>query len=200
VIPLQFQVVCATNKKLDDLVKQGKFKEDLYQRLNVVPLFVPPLRERTQDLPDLIEHFCEKHSSPVRQIEFTDKAIALRKKYKWPGNIRELSNMIAYLTAIADSDVVDVEDLPVQMLDESSLEESVSTAASASNSKKFYDRVTAFERQLLAEEYSRVEGNVTKLAANLGMDRSHLYTKLKLYKIHSKAKSAVTQVTQASRA
>ncbi|TVQ79301.1 MAG: sigma-54-dependent Fis family transcriptional regulator [Bradymonadales bacterium] len=188
VIPLEFQVVCATNKNLLDLVKEGKFKEDLYQRLNVVPLFVPPLRERMQDFAELVDFFCEKHASGEKRISFTDEAMATMKSYRWPGNVRELSNMIAYLTAVIDGHVVDTEDLPAQILGEQL--ESDWEPVEDSGNRKLYERVAAFERKILVDEYQRCEGNISKLAAELGMDRSHLYTKLKVYKIHKATKAS----------
>jgi DNA-binding NtrC family response regulator len=186
VIPLQFQVVCATNQKLEDLVQQGKFKEDLYQRLNVVPLSVPSLRERSEDIPALAEFFCQKHASPIRQISFSDEAMAVMQKYRWPGNARELSNMIAYLSAVSESDWVDVDDLPPILFE---AEEGAAPSVEVEgDSRKLYDRVSSYEKKILVEEYARAKGNISRLSAELGMDRSHLYSKLKLYKIHGKSK------------
>lgn len=196
VIPLRFQVICATNQRLDQMVAEGKFKEDLYQRLNVVPLFVPPLRERTDDLLSLIDFFCEKHSASGKKIRFSEQAMRFLMSYPWPGNVRELNNLIAYLATVSDSDCIEMEDLPPSMMGRSlsaqsfpTSSESQSSRVSVSEDSSFYDRVQAFEKDLLLKAYDACDGNVSKLAQDLKMDRSHLYTKLKAYQIRSRAQA-----------
>jgi two-component system nitrogen regulation response regulator NtrX len=179
-IPLEFKVICATNKNLEDLVRAGQFKDDLYQRLCVIPLELTPLRERKQDILPLIKHFIALNSSTEKTISFSDDAMELMKNYSWPGNVRELANLIAYLTAMIDGSEVLVQDLPSKM------RETSQNRSSAQGSDEFYKRVQEFEKQVLGAEYEKFEGNVSRMANALGMDRSHLHTKLKLYGIHSK--------------
>jgi two-component system response regulator HydG len=170
-LQLDFRVVCATNRDPEQMVKQGLFKDDLFQRLNVLPINIPPLRERKEDLPLLIAHFIDGG------LKITEDAIELLKQYSWPGNIRELANVIAFTKAMADGDLIDVADLPPKLRD------AARPAVPASGS--FYEQVAGFEKEMLTRAYSGCEGNISKLALNLGMDRSHLYTKLREYGIHT---------------
>ena len=189
-MPLDFRVVCATNKRLEDLIKIGLFKEDLYQRLNVVPLFIPPLRDRKEDIPELVEYFVEKAKDGR---SFTDEALSCLQAYDWPGNIRELQNVVSYVVALSDEPEIDVADLPPLVREGAFKRPTSGTAvpsASATSQKEsypprtFYEEVEGFEKKLLAERYAEVGGNISQLALSLGMDRSHLYKKLKQYGIH----------------
>ncbi|RME62249.1 MAG: sigma-54-dependent Fis family transcriptional regulator [Candidatus Dadabacteria bacterium] len=108
------RVLTATNKELEDLVTQKKFREDLYYRINVIQLNVPPLRDRFEDIPDLINHFIKKYS-PVygeRTLSFTEEAVEALIQYSWPGNVREMENLIESLLALANKEEITVEDLP----------------------------------------------------------------------------------------
>ncbi len=189
VIPLDFRVVCATNKNLEALVREGKFKEDLYQRLNVIPVQIPALRERREDIALLADYLAEKNATPLRRIQFTEDALRVLENYSWPGNVRELNNLIAYLTAVSDRDLIDVQDLPAKLyqntpaFDAETLSE---VAPDDDSSRTIYDRLAAYERQLLIAEFRKQNGNISKMALSLGMDRSHLYTKLKTYGIFLK--------------
>lgn len=191
VIPLEFRVVCATNKDLEDMARQGQFKDDLLQRLNVIPLQLAPLRERKEDIPLLVEHFIRKEHA-AGDIRFTDEAVAVLQDYSWPGNIRELGNVIAYVVAMSETVEIDVADLPPKLRDAalkaSKSETAVSTQAQEGGGS-FYERVQGFEKEILSKSYSESGGNISKLALQLGMDRSHLYTKLKEYGLHAPKKS-----------
>lgn len=176
VIQSDFRVVCATNRDLDEMARKGEFKDDLLQRLNVLPVQIPPLRERVSDIPLLVEHFLQKQPRPLR---FTEAAMGLLQDFPWPGNVRELGNVVAYVAAMCDTSEVDVADLPPRFRDRSR------PSSSPSSSGTFYERVAAFEGKLLAEEYSKWDRNVSRMALQLGMDRSHLHAKLKEYGIHA---------------
>jgi len=184
-IPLEFRVICATNKDLLGLVKQGLFKEDLYQRLNVIPIMIPALRERKEDVPLLLNHFSERYSQNNRVLNFTDEVVEFLSAYDWPGNVRELSNLVSYLYAMCESDSIEVADLPPQLRDAIAAPARVQTP----DSSTFYERISGFENQILREEYDRCQGNISRLALKLGMDRSHLYTKLRIYGIHGMKKA-----------
>lgn len=172
-----FRVIAASNKDLDGMSRAGTFKEDLLQRLNVIPITIPPLRERKDDIPLLIEHFVKKHSPGAEGKIFTNSAVEQMLAYDWPGNVRELSNTIAYLLVMTETAEIDVADLPPKFRQ---LRPTTNTASD------FYDRIACFERKILADEYNRMEGNVSKMALALNMDRSHLYTKLKEHGLHPK--------------
>jgi two-component system nitrogen regulation response regulator NtrX len=192
VIRLDFRVVCATNRDLEEMVKKGEFKSDLFQRLNVIPIQLPPLRERAEDIPLLVEHFLSKQTFRNDPIHFTPEALSVLKKYPWPGNIRELGNLIAYVVTMTEGSEIDVADLPPKFRDiaraHSGTPENVSSADAGNAS--FYQKVFQFEGDLLSTAYHSHNGNITQLALALGMDRSHLYTKLKEHGLHGKKKSS----------
>lgn len=182
VIPLEFRVICATNRDLEEMVTQGQFKEDLLNRLNVIPIQVPPLRKRKEDIPLLIEHFQKLHSDT--SLIFTQAANEALLAYHWPGNIRELSNLVAYLSTMLEQETVDLSDLPTKIRGDL---KSPAKVMEIENQEfdSFYERIQAYENKVLCEEYQRNHGNISQLAKKLKMDRSHLYTKLKNYGIHS---------------
>jgi DNA-binding NtrC family response regulator len=166
-----FRVICATNRNLEELCAKGLFKDDLWQRLNVLPVELPPLRERSEDIPLLADHFLKKQARPLR---FSQQALEVMKSYAWPGNVRELANLVAYVAAMSDDEEIGAQILPAKFR---------ATPKSADEAT-FYDKVAVFERELLAAEYLRSEKNISKMAQRLGMDRSHLYSKLKDHGIH----------------
>jgi two-component system response regulator AtoC len=182
---LSFRVVCATNRDLEAMAKKGEFKEDLLQRINALPLRTPSLKERSEDIPELVSHFCEKDEAVRGRFRFSDAAIETLRCYSWPGNVRELSNLVAYLGAMVEGNEVDIADLPRKITD---LSPSVMKATELELGSGFYATVADFERSILNQAYSKQNGNISQLALTLRMDRSHLYSKLKQYGIHPKAK------------
>ena len=117
-IKVDFRLVCATNENLEEMVKNGKFREDLYYRIHVVPIFVPPLRERADDIPILIEYFlavyCAANQVPMKRL--SDEALQALKRYSWPGNVRELQNVVQRIVLMADEQTVSIENLPGDVL------------------------------------------------------------------------------------
>lgn len=173
-IPLEFRVIAATNRSLDAMVTRGEFLPDLIQRLNILPLTLSPLRERKEDLPLLVNFFlAEKTGGLVKMAEAALDAIS---NYSWPGNVRELSALIDYSLAITDDSEIDIADLHPKIID------TVQTKPSAGLG--FYEEVSKFEAELLRKAYEKLDGNVSQIALQLGIDRSHLHTKLKLHGIH----------------
>jgi DNA-binding NtrC family response regulator len=191
-IQLDFRVVCASNQDLDVMVSKGLFKEDLLQRLNVLPMSLTPLRERVEDIAPLVDHFL-KLESTRSGMQFSEEAIDTLKKYPWPGNVRELVNVIAFTAAMTETDLIEIADLPPKLRDFARPRLGAASGAGGIDSGKssggtFYEQVAAFEKKLLFDAYPAAEGNVSKLALTLGMDRSHLYTKLKEYGLHTAKK------------
>jgi len=188
-IALNFRVICATNQDLEKLVAQGKFKDDLYQRMNVLQIQIPPLRERTEDIPLLLEHYSETMHNGLPKIQFLPETIEIIQRYAFPGNVRELVNLIQYLYSMSEETLISPLDLPPKFQAPGA---AVSAAAQsfteASAEKNFYKRVEQFERVFLDQEYKRLDGNISKMSAELGMDRSYLHSKLKNYGIHSTRK------------
>src|SRR4029434_10989973 len=116
-IKVDVRVIAATNKNLEEAIQRGEFRDDLYFRLNVIPILVPPLRERREDIPALVQHFArltsEEHN--LRPKKFDAAAMDALQRYRWRGNIRELRNTVERLMIMAASDVVRVEDLPAEV-------------------------------------------------------------------------------------
>lgn len=192
ILNLDFRVICATNKNLETMIKQGEFKDDLFQRLNVLPIELPPLRERKEDIPILIQHFISRQGLRQNQLEFTKEAVEALQSYSWPGNIRELANLIAYVVTMTEDSEIDVSDLPPRFRDMKFRSNSSDISSIESKSQmSFYDQVALFEHSLLEREYKKCNGNISKLAITLGMDRSHLYTKLRETGIYNSKKKEV---------
>ena len=188
VIQLNFRVVCATNQKLQELTASGKFKEDLLQRLNVIPIQLSSLRDRNEDVSLLVNHWIKKQPFPANQVIFTPEALQILRSYPWPGNIRELGNLIAFITTMSDNKEIEVADLPPHIRDTAERKvqkESQTELGSTLGQVTFYEKVRAFEKRLLESEYEHCNQNVSKMALNLGMNRSYLYMKLKEYFIKS---------------
>ncbi len=185
VIQLQFRVVAATNRDLEEMSKKGEFKYDLFQRLNVIPISVPPLRDRKDDIKILVHHFIAK-SKRRQNLIFSDDALELLKQYDWPGNIRELGNVVSYVSTMAPQDHIEIADLPPWLRDKATQNLLRPTTQSDPGpvGMGYYAQVQAFERRLLSERFKEQSGNISKLALDLGMDRSHLYSKLKEFGIY----------------
>ncbi|WP_109487419.1 sigma-54-dependent transcriptional regulator [Occallatibacter savannae] len=169
------RVVVATHRDLEQLVESSGFRRDLYHRVVVFPLTLPPLRDRCEDLPALVSHFARQVSAQNgwKPVPFSNAAIDALKAYSWPGNIRELRNVVERLLLLADSQV-EAEDvqmaLPVSKRAEK-VQPSVSTDVPLA------ERVLAFERQTVLAELLRHGRHVTQTAKALGLERSHLYKK-----------------------
>jgi DNA-binding NtrC family response regulator len=165
-VPVDVRVLAATNKDLAALVKQGKFREDLYYRVNVVTIRLPPLRERREDIPLLAEHFAAKHGRP-EGAAITSAARELLVAYDWPGNVRELENVIARALALNPSGLVVPEDLP----------ERVRGLPPGIPQPRSSERPTLeeVERRYAAQVLGETGGNKTRAAEILGIDRKTLY-------------------------
>jgi DNA-binding NtrC family response regulator len=173
------RVVVATHRNLEQLVESGGFRRDLYHRVVVFPVELPPLRKRREDLPALVEHFARQVSAQNgwKPAGFSDAAIDALKQYAWPGNIRELRNVVERLLLLAGEKVM-AEDVPV------ALPASHATAAAAfdggpaqETSGPLAQRVLAFERAAVLAELERHGRRITQTAKALGLERSHLYKK-----------------------
>jgi DNA-binding NtrC family response regulator len=182
-LQLEFRVVCATNQDLDEMARNGKFKADLLQRLNVIPIQLPPLKARKSDIPLLLAHYADRNRAGGKRVSFTPEALELLQSYPWPGNIRELSNLVSYLTVMTDGTELDVADLPPKIRDQAVAAGAGGATYSVAGGT-FYEKVSEFEKQVLKQAYQDSQGNVSRLALTMGMDRSHLYSKLKQYGIH----------------
>jgi two-component system nitrogen regulation response regulator NtrX len=178
------RVIAASNKDLADEIKKGTFREDLYYRLNVLPLDVPPLRERPDDIPRLVRHFLQEISSEYGQKPKTidDDALALFVRYQWPGNVRELRNSIERLIIMAPGSNLTVRDVPLPI---SSAQTEKRPAAARSITVRILKSATLkdvraeFEREFITQRLMENNGNVSKTADAIGAERSNLHRKIK---------------------
>jgi DNA-binding NtrC family response regulator len=173
-IPVDVRVIVATHRNLDELVKKGAFRQDLYHRIFVFPLTLPPLRERSGDIPPLVAHFaaqvCQVNGWKPRT--FLPDAIAALEKYSWPGNVRELRNMVERLLLLADQSV---DAGLVRLALPADADTPGSTAAAHSGT--LAQRTDTFERDQILCELKRHGQRMTETAKALGLERSHLYKK-----------------------
>ena len=174
-IRVDVRVIAATNRDLEAMVGSGEFREDLYYRLNVVAIEVPPLRDRREDIPMLVEQFVRRFAaearSPVTQV--SREAMDLLLRHHYPGNVRELENLIHRAVVLARGPVISTSDLPISMTELKSEGRSPAVA--------FVDRVAEFERALIVEALAKADGVQTHAARALGMSERHLRYKLKKY-------------------
>ncbi len=176
-IKVDIRVIAATNRNLEDMVKKKLFREDLYYRLNVFPILIPSLRERSKDIPLLIEHFLEKMNQKLGfHKEIDQEVINALIRYKWPGNIRELKNMVTRLVAGSDSDVITLKDLPMD------LDLSLTMPDIEFSSGKIHlDRlIKKYEKNIMDRAYEKF-GNVRDAANYLGMHPSTFVRKRQRY-------------------
>ena len=183
-IPIQVdvRVMAATNKDLASEVTAGRFREDLYYRLNVIAIFMPPLRDRKEDIPLLVEHFLHKHrfsiSSPPSRI--TEEALKVLEKHDWPGNVRELENTIERAVVMAQGGIITSQHL---YLTPSKLKRFVDLDQKLQGDQSFKEIMTDIERQLLQQALSHSDGNRSATAKMLSMDPAELETKLRQHEI-----------------
>ncbi len=186
------RLIAATNRRLSDMVQQGRFREDLYYRLNVIAIRLPPMRERKDDLPRLIEHFTERSARAMGKAinGVTDGVMQVLTAYRWPGNVRELENTIERAVILSRHAKLDVEDLPDEMRFSSTApsmavedrEEDVAAAdkgASTNGSVVLKDALQMPERELILKVLEEVRWNRSEAAKRLGIHRSTLYHKIR---------------------
>jgi DNA-binding NtrC family response regulator len=173
-VAVNVRVLVATHRDLEARVREEKFRQDLFHRVYVFPLALPPLRERRDDIPALVDHFAEQVSAQNgwKPIPFTPEAMQALQSYSWPGNVRELRNMVERLMLLATGGNVD---LPTVQL---ALPKTVAVGnVPATFSGTLANQVQWFEREAILAELKRSQHNVTEAAKSLGLERSHLYKK-----------------------
>ncbi|HVI95538.1 MAG TPA: sigma-54 dependent transcriptional regulator [Anaeromyxobacter sp.] len=171
-IAVDVRVVAASNRNLEQAVKEGRFREDLFYRLNVVTIRIPPLRDRREDIPLLAEHFAAKHGRPEEGAAISPAARDLLVAYDWPGNVRELENVIARALALNPSGVVTPEDLPDHVRGARPAAASLAVVAGAAQERP---TLAELERRYAAQVLQETGGNKTRAAEILGIDRKTLY-------------------------
>lgn len=173
-IDVDLRVVAATSRDLEAEVAQGRFRADLFYRINVIRIRIPPLSERADDIPLLVEHFTSKYGEEMNRagVRVDDAALEILKRYEWPGNVRELQNVIKRVLAVATSEVVTVEGLPPELVDRA-------TQSAPSGASSFFEireqQISRFERDYFTSLLRVHGGDVTRAAEEAGVPRGTLY-------------------------
>ena len=178
-LEVDVRVLAATNKNLEEQMENGHFRQDLFFRLNVIPFEVPPLRERKEDIPDLVDFFlglyCRRYGKPKKEIaaEALDRLLS----HQWPGNVRELKNTVERLVIMVPQERIQEYDLPAPILRH---------RVETNQNQTWHQARQQFERQFLLEKLIANHGNVSRTALAIGMERTSLHRKLKRYNIKAK--------------
>jgi len=186
---LDIRFITATTKNLEEEINQGKFRQDLYHRLNVVPIKIPSLSERKEDILALVKHFVKQlaKSSGLKEREFSEETIAALQSYNWPGNVRQLRNIIEW-TLIMNPTTNCSSVIRPSMIPQDILSNSVTITKPGDNldimSMPLREAREVFERQYLSAQMSRFNNNISKTSSFVGMERSALHRKLKLLNLH----------------
>lgn len=189
-IKVDVRIIAATNEDLKGLVTQGKFREDLYYRLNVISIQLPPLRERKEDIPLLVEHFIQKYcqdnaKAPVR---FTPEALKVLMDYHWPGNVRELENAVERAVVLSTSESVDVALLPESIFESSIPGTRMLRSVALKENATLFEILDSVERQVILETLEKTGWSQTNAAEKLGVPLSTLNQKIKRLAIEIKRK------------
>jgi two-component system nitrogen regulation response regulator NtrX len=188
-VEVDVRVIAATNKILEEEIKAGNFREDLYYRLNVVPFTVPPLRDRKEDICLLIDHFLSIfcHREGRDHKVFTSEAFTLMKNYDWPGNVRELKNIIERLVIMTPDTTIQVNHLPSYMADIDTIREAgVPIRENVLDRSTLREAREEFEKEFIVQKLEENQWNISKTAESIELERSNLYRKIKSYGINMK--------------
>jgi two-component system nitrogen regulation response regulator NtrX len=182
-VHVDVRVIAATNKDLEEEIARGNFREDLFYRLNVIPFFVPPLRDRKEDIPLLVKEFLLEFGSQYGRprVEMAEDALAALKQYHWPGNVRELRNLVERVV-ILNPKAQRIERKHLPMLVYRDPRETGGTAKNSPRGEEFatlLEAREAYERDYILKKIDECHGNVSRAAEGLGLERSHLYRKMK---------------------
>jgi len=183
-IEVDVRVIAATNKNLQEEIRTGTFREDLFFRLNVLPFHVPPLRKRKDDIPLLCKHFlyhfCGKESREIKSM--TESALNSLRNYNWPGNVRELKNLIERLVIMTPGNVIHLADLP-HGINQNDQTNNLNGLIMSGLPNSYREAKELFEKQFLLEKLQGNDWNVSKTAEEIGLERSNLHRKIKGYQI-----------------
>ncbi len=183
-IPVDIRLIAASKVDLNSRVKEGKFRSDLLYRINVVTLVIPPLRERRDDIPLLVEHFIRCYT-PNRQLSITHEAMSYLMNYHWPGNIRELRNVVHRATLFAQKEIT-VEEISPEIRSNNPMEQIISDCMVCFNDRgmHFSRIMTCLEDKLISEALNTAEGNQSQAAKLLNLSLSTFRDKMKKYQIN----------------
>jgi len=172
-VNVDVRVIAATNKRLEAEIERGVFRADLFYRLNVIPFEIPPLRERLDDVPQLVDHFNQEFSLTNKRLpkDFSPAAIERMQNYSWPGNVRELRNTVERVIIMHTRHNIGADDLPILSGD--------APPASSYNFDSYREAAETYEREYILRKLAETEGNISRTAEIMGIDRSHLYRRMR---------------------
>ena len=179
-IKVDVRVIAATNKDLEAEIEKGTFRDDLYYRLNVIPMRVAPLRERVEDIPGLVNEFVEEFSlsTNLEAKEVSEEAFQILERYDWPGNVRELKNLVERLMIMTQDRVIQAKDIPTPFNRSADMGEGLESALGFSSLK---DARGEFEKVFIESKLREFNGNISQTADAIGIERSNLHKKIKAY-------------------
>lgn len=181
-VHVDVRVIAATNKDLEEEIARGNFREDLFYRLNVIPFYVPPLRDRKEDIPLLVKEFLEEFGPRYGRphMEMAEEALTALRQYHWPGNVRELRNLVERVLILNPKvQRIDKKHLPMLVYRGPKLTESGRINTKTEEFSSLVEAREAYEREFILKKLDEVHGNVSRAAEGLGLERSHLYRKMK---------------------
>jgi len=186
-LSVDVRVIASTNKDLEKEIEKGTFREDIYYRLNVIPIEVPPLRNRFEDIPQLVEIFLNEcvRQNKSKKKEITQEALDLLCKYSWPGNVRELKNLVERLAIMVGKEVIDEAEIP-EPYNPNSRDGTASIEAQLFLSDSLKDAKKTFEREFIKRKLMQNNNNITKTAKSIGVEKSSLQKRLKGLKLSVK--------------
>lgn len=192
-IEVDVRIIAATNSNLEKAIKEKSFREDLYYRLNVVPIFLPPLRERKEDIPLLVEHFLTRFNKEHnKSLRLSEQSMKFLINYNWPGNVRELENMIERAVIMTRDNVIDINDLPLAVINEYTEQISSSTSTQRLTTNAKLDNVIGeIEKTKIIEALKKTGGVKARAARILGITQRQLGYKMQKYKINIKVDASV---------
>lgn len=184
-IEIDVRLIAATNSNLEKIMEEKKFREDLYYRLNVIPIFIPPLRERLEDIGVLTDHFVQKYAQKNQRkiVGISDAARRVLMNYEWPGNVRELENAIENAVIMCEKDVIEPNDLPGYLQARNASNPFIPVMDGDNQNLTFKERLEYYEREIIRQALVESGGNKTRAAQKLGFTIRTLRNKLNKYKI-----------------
>lgn len=177
-IPVDVRIIAATNRDLETAVREGRFREDLYYRIKVVPVTLPTLRERKEDIPELVQYFINRFARESKRgvNGISDEALAKLASYNWPGNVRELANIIERAVVIGQPPLIQEEDLPLEIL-------VTATQPAGSANLSYHEATDRYHRELIMKTLQQTDGNRSAAARLLGLERSYLLKLMRSFQI-----------------
>jgi DNA-binding NtrC family response regulator len=182
-IKVNVRIIAATNRNITEEVRQGRFREDLYYRISVIKITLPPLRERKEDIPLLAKHFLKKSQNRVKIKDISPQAMECLMQYHWPGNLRQLSNVINQAVSLCKGDSIKIKDLPPYLFKSKDIYYDSLAANELSFKEAKRQRITSFERTYILDVLRRNNMNISRASRQAGLDRKYFKKLMRKYNI-----------------